>query len=127
MDREETLSALGAQGVPSDRKILACLQAAAGLLVFSVCLTVGDAVIGSAHQANPMLAWLLMNLAGDPSFWTSDELRAVMARDALAGWMVLWPQMRLSLSALSGLLAAWVLRPALSEASRLHPLPAAGA
>ncbi len=114
-------------GVSREHKTLACLQAAVGLFVFSVCLAVGDAVIGSAHQANPMLAWLLMNLAGDPAFWTSEELRAVMQRDAQAGWMVLWPQMRLSLSALSGLLAAWVLRPALSEAVRSRTLPAAGA
>lgn len=117
MDRKKALS---------EHKTLACLQATVGLFVFSVCLAAGDAVIGSAHQANPMLAWLLMNLAGDPAFWTSEELRAVMQRDAQAGWMVLWPQMRFSLSALSGLLSAWVLRPALSEAVHSRTLPAAG-
>ena len=118
MDRKKTLG---------EHKTLACLQAAVGLFVFSVCLAAGDAMVGAAHQHNPVLSWLLMNLAGDPAFWTSEALRAVMQRDAQAGWMVLWPQMRLSLSVLSGLLAAWVLRPALSEAVRSRTLPAAGA
>jgi len=120
MDRKEALS-----GHPA--RVKACLQAAVGLFIFSVCLASGDAVMGAAHQANPMLSWLLMNLAGDPAYWRADELRAVMQRDTLAGWMVLWPHMRLTLSALCGLLAAWVLGPALSEAWCWRERPAAGA
>lgn len=107
--------------------IKACLQIAVGLLFFSVCLMTGDAVIGSAHQVDPVFAWLLMNLAGDPAHWTRDEIRAVMQRDPLAGWMALWPQMRLTLSALCGLLAACVLGPSLSEAACERKSPAEGA
>lgn len=107
------------EGLSRNRALIkACLQAAAGLFGFSACLAVGDVVVGAAHQSNPVLAWLLMNLAGDPALWTSDELRAVMRRDALAGSMMLWPHRRLLLSALCGLLAAWVMGPALSEAAR---------
>lgn len=109
-----------------DRAIVnACLQAALGLSVFSAFLAGGDALVGAAQQSSPLFAWLLMNLAGDPVMWTAEELRALMRRDTRAGWMALWPQMRLSLSALCGLLAAWVMGPALSEAARARPLPAA--
>lgn len=84
------------------------VQATVGVIAFFVCLLLGDALILMAHRSDPVFGWMLNHLAGNPAFWSYEEIIALLAQDIGAGGIVLWPQVRLAFSAAVAMLVAWI-------------------
>lgn len=88
------------------RQVRHDFRPAVGLIAFLVFLGLGDGLVLVAHRADPVFSWMLGHLAGNPVFWSYEALHTLLLQDFSAGAMVIWPQVRLALSAMLAFMTA---------------------